>query len=64
MKISGNTIKDEAQMKRLVKELEISDITQYTYSIASGWLSKIFYKRTTNIGSLKQIETYVITEKK
>jgi hypothetical protein len=63
-KLSPSPLKDEAEMKRQVKELEISDVNQYTYSLSSGWISRIFYERTSNIGSLKQVETYLITEKK
>ena len=63
-KLSTTPLKDEAEMKKQINELEISDVNQYIYSISSGWISRIFYERTSNIGSLKQVETYLITDKK
>lgn len=63
-KLSTAPLKDEAEMKRQIKEMEIRDINQYTYSISSGWINSIFYERTSNVGSLKQVETYLITQKK
>jgi len=63
-KLSSSPIGDEAEMNRQIKAMEISDLSEYTYSLSSGWLSRILYKRTSNIGPFKQVETYVITEKK
>lgn len=62
-KLAGTPIKDEAEMKKQIKELEISDLNEYTYTISGGWMKRVFYKRTSSIGSLKQVETYLITEK-
>jgi hypothetical protein len=63
-KLSGNAEQDDAEITRETKELNISDVSEYTYTISTGWLSRIFYKRTSSIGSLKQTESYEITEKK
>lgn len=60
-KLSGSAIKDEAEMKKQIRDMEISDINQYTISLISGWISDIAFKRTTNIGAMKQIETYQIS---
>jgi hypothetical protein len=62
-KLSGKPIQDEDEMKEQIKELEISDTNQYSFSLSGGWMNRIFYKRTSNIGKLKQIEIYLITEK-
>lgn len=63
-KLSGNTQLDNSEINRETQELSIGDVSEYTYAISSGWLSRIYYKRTSSIGSLKQTEAYEITEKK
>lgn len=60
-KLSGTEIKDEAEMKRQIKDMEISDINQYKVSLSSGWISNIVFKRTSNIGTMSQTETYQIS---
>jgi hypothetical protein len=62
-KLSGSEIKNEDELKEQVQGMEISDVNEFTYSVSGGWLSRIFYKRTSNVGNFKQIETYEITEK-
>jgi hypothetical protein len=63
-KLAGDKKVDEAEIKNQIKDLEISDLNSFTYSISSGWINKVVYKRIANVGVTKQIETYVITEKK
>jgi len=63
-KLSSTPIKDEAEIDKQIKDMEMSDINQFTYAISSGLLSRIFYSRSTIIGSLNQVESYEITEKK
>ncbi len=63
-KLSNSPMENEAEINKQIKDLEISDINQFTYILQSGWLTRIFFKRTSNIGKLKQVEIYEITEKK
>lgn len=63
-KLSSKPIENEIVLNDQIKDIEISDINQFTYHLSSGWLSKIFFKRTSNLGDLKQTEIYEITEKK
>ncbi|MFM6926008.1 MAG: hypothetical protein ACKOU7_10945 [Ferruginibacter sp.] len=60
-KLSVAPIKDEAEMKKQVKDMEISDINQYSVTLSSGWINRIYFKRTSNIGPMKQIESYLIS---
>ncbi len=62
-KLSSTPIQ-EAEIKKEIADLEISDINQYNYSISSGWINNIRYIRTAKVGNFKQIETYLIVEKK
>lgn len=61
-KISATPIKDETEMKRQVKEMEISDISQYTISLSTGWIKYLVFNRTSKISTNKQVETYQISE--
>jgi hypothetical protein len=63
-KLSTNPNEDENKIRKEIQDMEISDINEFTYSINSGWLSRIFYKRISNLANLKQVESYEIIEKK
>jgi hypothetical protein len=63
-KISSSPIKDETELKRQIKDMEITDLSEYSYAISSGWITRVLYKRTSNIGAIKAVETYLITQKK
>jgi hypothetical protein len=63
-KLSSTPIKDEAEIDKQIKDMEMTDINQFTFAISSGWLNRIFYSRTTIVASLNQVESYEITEKK
>ncbi len=63
-RLAGSSRKDAEVNKKDIDGMEISDTNEFVYSISSGWLSRIFYKRTANISDTKQIETYEIIEKK
>ena len=63
-RLAGTSSKEAEINKKDIEGLEISDTNEFVYSIYSGWLSRVFYKRTANISDNKQIETYEITEKK
>ncbi len=62
-KLSSNPIESEAEINKQIKDMEISDLNQFTYHLNSGWLGRIFFTRTSNVGKFKQTETYEITEK-
>lgn len=62
-KLSDTPVKDEEEIKKQIRDLEITDVNEYSYSISGGWIKRILYKRISNIGNLKQVETYLITEK-
>lgn len=61
-KLSGLKTVDEAEINSQVKDMEISDLNSFTYSISEGWMSKIVYKRIANVGISKSVEIYEITE--
>jgi len=63
-KLSGSKTIDEAEINRQIKDMEISDLNSFIFSISTGWMSKVVYKRIANVGISKSIETYEITEKK
>jgi len=63
-KLSATPIKDEEELKKQVMDMEISDINEFTFAISSGWIQRVFYSRTTNVGTIKQTESFEITEKK
>jgi hypothetical protein len=60
-KLSGSKIVDEAEINSQIKDMEISDLNSFTFSISSGWMSKILYKRIANVGISKSVEIYEIT---
>lgn len=60
-KLSAEPITDEAEMKKQIKNMEISDINQYSVAISSGWMHNIYFKRTADLGPMKQVETYLIS---
>jgi hypothetical protein len=61
-KLSGSKIADEAEINSQIKNMEISDLNSFTYSISGGWMSKIVYKRIANVGISKSVDIYEITE--
>ena len=61
-KLSGSKIADEAEINSQIKGMEISDLNSFTYSISSGWMSKIVYKRIANVGISESVDIYEITE--
>lgn len=61
-RLAGSNSKEADVTNNDIENMEISDSNEFTYSIKSGWLSKIIYKRTATIAAMKQIETYEITE--
>lgn len=63
-RLSGSSDNGAEVNKKDIENMEISDTNEFIYSINSGWLSKITYKRTATISENKQIETYEIIEKK
>lgn len=62
--VGGSSTKDADINKKDIENMEISDLNEFVYSINTGWLSRVIYKRTATISNTKQIETYEITEKK
>lgn len=64
LKRLSSTPVQEEEIKKEIADLEISDINEYDYSISSGWINSIKYIRTAKVGTLKQIETYLISLKK
>ncbi|MBK7376256.1 MAG: hypothetical protein IPJ02_12040 [Chitinophagaceae bacterium] len=62
-KLSPSPIRDEETMRKQVKDMEISDLNEFTYAISSGWLKKIRFKRVSSLGNLKQTETYQFIKK-
>lgn len=63
-RLAGSSTKDADINKKDIENMEISDLNEFVYSINTGWLFKVIYKRTATISNTKQIETYEITEKK
>jgi hypothetical protein len=63
-KLAGSANQNEQKMRKQIESMEISDVNEFTYAISSGWIKKVLYKRTTNVGDVKQVESYLITEKK
>ena len=63
-RLGGSNGKEADVSNKDIEDMEISDSNEFTYSIKSGWLSKIIYKRTATIAAMKQIETYEITKSK
>lgn len=61
-KLSPTPIRDEETMRKQIKDMEISDLNEFTYAISSGWLKKIRFKRVSSLGNLKQTETYQFTK--
>lgn len=62
-KMSASPETDEAEIKKEIKDMEISDVNEFSYSLNTGWLSRVYFKRTTNVSNYKQVEFYEITEK-
>lgn len=60
-KLSGNPNLDAAKINKDIRDMNISDISEYHYSINSGWSNKIMYKRIAHVGSMQQTETYQMT---
>lgn len=60
-KLAGAKQVNEEEIKQQIKGLEISDYNSFNYTLSSGWMNKVVYKRIANIGAAKQIETYEIT---
>ncbi len=62
-KMSASAKTDEVEIQKQIKDMEISDVNEFTYSLNTGWLSRVYFKRTSNVGDYKQVEFYEITEK-
>ncbi len=62
-KLSASVETDEAEIQNQIKDMEISDVNEFSYSLNTGWLSRVYFKRTSNVGGYKQVEFYEITEK-
>ena len=60
-KLSGGKTQNESDIQKEIEGMEISDINEFSFGISSGWLSRIFFKRTTNVSKYKQIESYEIS---
>jgi len=59
---SGNI--DDAEMKKQINNMEITDVNEFTYFISTGWLSQVYFQRKSSVGIMTQVERYEINEKK
>lgn len=60
-KLAGSKTVNEADIKKEIADLEISDLNSFTYTLSSGWMKKVIYKRIANVGPNKMVEVYEIT---
>jgi hypothetical protein len=60
-KLAGSKTVDEEEIKKEISGLEISDLNSFTYSLSTGWIKKVVYKRVANVGPSKVVEIYEIT---
>lgn len=63
-KLAPEATKQDGFDNSLFSQLEVADVSQFQLTLSTGWLSKAAVKRTTRLGTLSNIETYEITEKK
>jgi hypothetical protein len=63
MKLSTKPL-DDAELVKRIKDMDITDLVQFTYAIDSGWFTRIFYERTSIVADMKLMETYEFMEKK
>lgn len=62
-KLAGSKPVNEEDIKKEIAGLEISDLNSFTYTLTTGWMKKVVYKRIANVGDNKMVEIYEITEK-
>ena len=55
---------DKGSLRSIKTDYDLQDYTEYRFINSTGWISRLFYKRTVLTGKTRQLESYSIDLKK